>query len=204
MKYKPTQEEFEKTIKDHSIEIVKDDGLHRHIKASNNGSFNGHFHITTWPGYLCISGDMGCYVFRRLDDMFQFFENDGINPDYWREKLQTKGEVMEFSPQIFEEALRSSLYCIMDDEDINLHFDEVWESIEEDVLGAETEQDAHRYAAEWVFYYEAETTGKVRPLSFSDFWEHNLKAYTYRFIWCCRAIVWALNEYRQQEGKSKK
>ena len=31
---------------------------------------DGTFDIVTWPGYLCYSGDMGCFVFTRLPDMF--------------------------------------------------------------------------------------------------------------------------------------
>ena len=30
---------------------------------------------------------------------------------------------------------------------------------------------------------------------FVDTWEADFSSYTYRFIWCCRAIVWAIKQY---------
>ena len=51
---------------DHKLSILKDDGVYRHIKVSkpNEGSY--HYYITTWPWHLCISGDMGTWVFSRV------------------------------------------------------------------------------------------------------------------------------------------
>ena len=83
-------ERFQETISEHQLTVIHDDGLHRHLRCARPQSSDRHFFITTWPGYLCISGDMGCYVFQRIEDMFEFFRNDdlGINPPYWAEKLQ--------------------------------------------------------------------------------------------------------------------
>jgi len=117
---KRVKERFLGDTENHSMEIIKDDGLYRHLKFTNNGSQCYRFDIHTWPGYLCICQDMGTYVFSRVSDMFEFFimnDNDFnkkhvINPSYWAEKLQSvdrdgaRGDgngYEEFSQETFEE-----------------------------------------------------------------------------------------------------
>lgn len=52
--YKFTEEQFLGCVKNHSMEIIKDDDVHRHIKFSNNGSSDYRIDLITWPGCLCI------------------------------------------------------------------------------------------------------------------------------------------------------
>ena len=93
------------------MEVLLDNGVYRHLSFTNNGSSVYRFDITTWPGHLCISGDMGTQVFSRLHDMFEFFNDDldskfPINPGYWGEKLQaigTNSGYQEFSVDLFKE-----------------------------------------------------------------------------------------------------
>lgn len=85
-----TFERFTKDVELHQLTVLKDDGLYRHLKVAKPNSNAMHYNITTWPGYLCISGDMGCFTFYRLTDMFEFFRSTpgSINPTYWEEKVQ--------------------------------------------------------------------------------------------------------------------
>src|SRR4051795_13045901 len=104
------EERFLKAVAEHEMTIVFEANLIRQITFKKPSSYNNHFHITTWPGYLAISGDAGCYVFARLPDMFQFFRGDGVNPSYWSEKVQAAdrhGEVHEFSEEKFHQAVKS-------------------------------------------------------------------------------------------------
>jgi hypothetical protein len=98
-----TEQQFLSNVKNHTMKIIKDDDLHRHISFSNNGSNIYRFDLITWPGSLCIDGDCGTYVFRRITDMFEFFRVDdhdfnknrdgglSINTGYWGEKLTAIG-----------------------------------------------------------------------------------------------------------------
>lgn len=112
-----TQDRFLKDAGSHVMTVIRDDGVHRHLrfrKAPPAGS-EYWFDLITWPGSLCIDGDMGTYVFRRLPDMFEFFCTDreynekrgrklGINAGYWGEKLQATanhGGHIEFSKSDF-------------------------------------------------------------------------------------------------------
>lgn len=105
----------------HRMKVRHDSGIYRHLKFGGGSSVN-HFNLTTWPGYLCISGDMGCFTFSRLDDMFEFFRrnNLGINPEYWAEKLTAidKGGFEEYSPEIFRSAVKDDYESMIDDSDI--------------------------------------------------------------------------------------
>ena len=88
-------ERFMEDTAHHKMEVLIDNGLYRHLKFTNNGSSIYRFDIHTWPGFLCVCGDMGTYVFQRLDDMFEFFRSTDatlrINPHYWAEKCQAHG-----------------------------------------------------------------------------------------------------------------
>lgn len=62
---------FKRDTRDHVATITLNNGLFRNIELKNaDGSFVCSFGVQTWPGYLCFYGDMGCYVFHRIDDMF--------------------------------------------------------------------------------------------------------------------------------------
>jgi len=92
---------FVEDTKNHKLTIIKDDGVYRHLHCSS-GSSCYHFDIVTYPGHLCYSGDMGCFVFQRTKDMFEFFRSESgrINPDYWGGKLEA-GKAKEFSEECF-------------------------------------------------------------------------------------------------------
>lgn len=102
--------EFLRTIGDHKMAVLFDNGLMRHLRFSN-GSFNRWFEIITWAGKLAISGDMGTFVFSRVEDMFTFFrgEREGslkINPGYWAEKCiaQDRHGLKTFDSDYFMES----------------------------------------------------------------------------------------------------
>jgi hypothetical protein len=80
----------DKAFAEHELTIVKDDGLYHHWRCRNPATWAYGFHIVTWPGYLCLAGDIGCWTFSREPDMIEWFESDhgSINPHYWSEKLQ--------------------------------------------------------------------------------------------------------------------
>jgi len=81
---------FQADTANHTMTVLHDDGLYRHLrfKAPGNGFY--WFDLVTWPGALSITGDVDGYTFRRMEDMFAFFRMSsscGINPHYWQEKV---------------------------------------------------------------------------------------------------------------------
>jgi hypothetical protein len=81
-----TREHFEADTKDHGLTILFDNGLYRHLRLAKPGTRIAQFDIVTWPGFLAFTGDMGDYVFARLDDMLEFFRGHAPNHSYWAEK----------------------------------------------------------------------------------------------------------------------
>lgn len=79
---------FDVNGRDLQMEILQDDGLHRHVRFAKPGTGLYRFSLVTWPGYLAISGDVESFTFSREPDMFGFFgrHRNRINPSYWAEK----------------------------------------------------------------------------------------------------------------------
>ena len=185
----PTAEQFTERVKDHVVNVRHDDGIYRHLYCAKPGTGMESFHITTWPGYLAYSGDMGTFVFWRTNDMFTFFRRDdyGINPGYWAEKLEASDRSdghETFSVERFREFVISETREYLELED------------DAEIPAAIGQEIDHLLEAEDEYECVAEMRSHdsdVIPLN--DFWEHDCKVYTYRFIFCCRALVWAIAKY---------
>ena len=202
------EQRFLNDVATHEMIVIRDDGVNRHIRFKRPGTSCMHFDLITWPGYLCYTGDMGTYVFRRLEDMFEFFRTDrndynhnkngiSINPGYWGEKLQAvdKGSgFMQYSQDKFHSIVNEIIEeHIVSDELSDDEAEDLREEVLIEVLAHdETEHDA----------YEAARDFEHNGFTFSDFWEHDLKDYSFRFIWCCYAIAWGIKKY--DEAKAEK
>lgn len=167
-------ERFPIDTADHVMRVLRDDGLYRHLRFQKPGTMINHFDIITWPGYLAIVGDMGDYVFRRLEDMFEFFRGERINPSYWQEKLQAscddRGE--EYSPDCARAWVKQYLsdYPLRcEPEDINYDDGEV------------------------------RLYDQLSDMGF-DCSECDWSEYTFHYIWLCHALVWGIKQYDMWKG----
>ena len=201
MSYQLTEQSFLKDVADCQMHILMDNGLYRHIRFKRPDTGCYHFDIVTYPSYLVYSGDMGCFVFSRLPDMFQFFRVDGehlrdgqtlgINPDYWSEKLQAvdKGDgYKEYSQEKFEQIVNEYVDEYIEDAELRDSQIAVGlrEAVGDEVINCgESQQDA----------YDAASNFSHGDFEFRDFWERDLTEYTHRFIWCCYALAWGIKQY---------
>lgn len=203
-----TEEVFLKDVANHAMTVLKDAKIYRHLRFANRDqhSWNQWFEIVTWPGTLAYNGDMGTFVFSRLEDMFEFFRvrpadektQLHINLGYWAEKLQAvdrdhrNNSEMAYSEDIFKERVEEHIaewideYGLTDDEQKELR-----SVIADDVLSPA--QDGEHAAHEALRNFVCEING--HRFEFSDTWEWNLREYTLRFVWCCYAIAWGINQY---------
>lgn len=201
----PTKPDFLRDVKDHVIEIIRDGDINRHIRFRKPGSMCMHFDLITWPGYLCYTGDMGTYVFSRLDDMFQFFRKDpdqSIDFRYWAEKLQAvdasmgKGSATEFDPERFKEVINGyRLRWIKDGRDAltKVQRRELWEAVDDEVLHY-LDQGEHTVFDE-ANRFQWQAGVKQYTYSFNDLWDLRFTRHTYHFLWCCHALAWGINLY---------
>lgn len=205
--YECTEQRFLDDVKDHQINIIKDDGLHRFIRFKRPDSTSYWFDLITWPGYLCISGDCGTYVFSRTEDMFEFFKMDdndfnknndrllNINPYYWGEKLEAIGRqgCTEFDSEEFEDKVKRCFESYFESEDYSEEVKkDVWQEIKSDVLFySDDEHEANKAAHD--FIYDLPDGEKFE---FVDFWDYGRAGrFTWHYIWCLYAIVWGIIKY---------
>lgn len=199
---KKEEEDFLKNVATHEMKIIRDDGVARHIRFKRPNTGCMHFDLITWPGYLCYTGDMGTYVFSRIEDMFEFFRTDrddynfnlnglSINPSYWGEKLQAIDKndgFKQYSPDKFHLVVNDIIDRHIADEGLtDEQAESLREAIEEYVFANNDESEEMAHAAAREFEHEG--------FEFSDFWEHDLKDYSFRFMWCCYALAWGIKKY---------
>lgn len=181
---------FLRDVRDHRMTIELDQGVHRSIKFGRPGSNTYYFRLNTWPGHLAISGDMGSYVFSRVQDMFDFFRDremtGRINPQYWHEKadaVDRNGGAKRYIPEKFRAAIRE-------------------ESAEWQVRLGDAQKilaEVEELASEG-FGHEREAYAAVRDFEASDgnsfdCFESNLTDWDFGYLWLLRAIVWGIKQY---------
>lgn len=209
----PTEQVFLKDVAAHEMTVIRDDGVYRHIRFKRPSTTSFYFDLITWPGHLCYTGDMGTYVFSRTRDMLEFFRcaqedtrlPEGrklvINPQYWSEKLQAAdcngasiGRSKVFSAEKFKAAVSElRLGWIREAGLGKAARRELWDAVRDEVLGAAKEDELAALSAARDFYHSDSESG--RWFDFSTIWGCDLKEYTYRFIWCCYALAWAIDQY---------
>ena len=213
-----TEQSFLKDVAKHEMIVLREEGVYRHVRFSIPGDSCYRFDIITWPGYLCYTGDMGTYVFRRLEDMFQFFRTDRdygskahperqlhINKQYWAEKLiaidsngRRGSSATEFSPSLFRQIVKEQLVEWFRERELNkADRRELRDAIQQDVLDVADDGEALAYDAANEF--RISLGGRV--YAFNDFWDNNLSEYTYHFTWCCYALAWGIQQYDNAKGE---
>lgn len=225
-----TEESFLKDVENHRMKVLMDSGIYRHLRFASTGehSWNQWFEIVTWPGRLAYSGDMGTYVFQRLEDMFEFFrgrprdekEQLYINLGYWSEKLEAVDRFgSEYGEKIFspekmrkhiEEGVKEwvdeyqgpSNGYDMDEAEIAEARAKFKEELEEAVTDEiysyldDGEHEARRALDGFCFQQESERFDRDKDeYQFQDTWDWDCQEYTGRFVWCCYAIAWAIQQH---------
>lgn len=179
----------------HVLEVRHDDGLYRHLRFRRPGSSLYWFDLVTWPGSLTLHGDMGTYVFSRLEDMFAFFRGERINPGYWAEKLQTADRGRTYSPDRFREHVADAVADwaadLAEDGDgtaaeISARVDSMIAAVTSDVLAAADDEHEAQVSLD-SFAHDGFT--------FTDTWDWDLREHTEHFLWCCHAITWGIGRY---------
>lgn len=211
MKYQCTQERFLRDVATHQMTIFKDDGLYRHIRFRRAGDSAYWFDLVTWPGNLTISGDMGCYVFARTEDMFEFFRTDRkygvrINPCYWQEKIRNEGSrksAKQFDPSKFRRVIHEQVKSWLEDRDplSREEYADLWRDINYEIFdhlndwgdGGEAYNNANDF--QW------ESNG--RKFVFRDLFDYNYDDYTFHYIWNCYAIAFGIQMYDDSKTVAK-
>jgi hypothetical protein len=190
---------FTEDTAEHQLKIMHDDDLYRHLRCTKPGTWIYGFDIITWPGHLAVSGDVGDFVFRRVTDMFEFFElSRGIDPYYWSQKLTAPNprDVRVFSEEKYIQHVHEWLEEAVEflDEDLaqRLRAAAKYQLLDEWEMPRDT-----RSAIELLQEFEFDFLGPQEP------WEWDLTEYSHQFLWCCWAIKWAIEQYREQANTNE-
>jgi hypothetical protein len=185
------KEGFLQNIANHQMRILRDDGVNRHIRYGEMGSSAYQFDLITWAGHLCITGDCGTYVFSRVNDMFNFFRGDAINPGYWEEKClayDRHSKTTKYSPDLFRNNI-ARYFWQSTSEMARIDRRELWAAIKEDVLSSADDGEIRALDAAIQFEHDG--------FEFTDFWEYELNEYSFHYLWILYAIVYGINQYDQ-------
>jgi hypothetical protein len=197
-------------VSKHSMKVLNDNGVYRHLEFSNNGSFDQKFSLVTYPHHLVFSGDMGTYVFSRVEDMFDFFHSDTlrINASYWAEKVEAvcrSDGLKTFDLDLVMKSINNRVehICSEIDDYFEDYEDEEYETVEafEAAFRAEVEEhfayedmDKFRY----ISVIEDFDSDVINNFEFADDFEWlDDEGYSERYLWCCHAIVWGIQAYNK-------
>lgn len=218
-KREPTEESFLKDVEKHEMKVLHDDGVYRHLRFSS-GSFNMQFDIVTYPWHLVFSGDMGCYVFNRLEDMFAFFrsrprgeEKLYINTGYWGEKLEAVAKhtgYHKYNPEFARENVKKRVDEWIKERGISKEdAQELRDHLDEEINYDDGMHEAYRTidgfshkVGEEAYYSQPLNRDFIKnkapdfkTFCFQDIFEWCWEDYTYHYVWCCYAIAWGIQQY---------
>ena len=218
--YACPKEQFLRDVGEHCLTVLRDGGVERHLRFRKPGTGCYGFDLLTFPGHLLITGDCGSYLFRRLEDMFEFFRTDRqpkdelhINPQYWSEKLLATdcsgargGAAKEFSKEKFEASIKRWF-----DDHFEEEIREDAEPDEESGFHDSTSIAARKAKRDQIWSQivscvlscsdnehealDAAMDFECHGFRFRDFYEVDNRDYTFHFIWCAYAIAWGIKQY---------
>lgn len=193
----PTLESFLEDVTNHKLTVNLDQGIYRDITVGHPDTSCMHYNITTRPGYLMITGDMGDFIFHRTNDMFGFFRSEEeyrINPGYWGEKVEA-GEVSKFDIDTANSSVQGYLTNFL--EDLDLSDAEDREKSKQALEAVSTFISNNQGAGEFEFWDEIHSwdADEAGGLDLTDFFESPTTKATFHYIWCCYAIVHAIKLY---------
>ncbi len=173
-------ERIGRDLAEHTITAKYRAGLYGHWRCQKPGTSNLYFDVVTWPGSLCLTGDMGDYLFQCTEDMIGFMRSvcagrDSIDYRYVAEKcVAHDGRLKEWRHELFEERLAERL---------------------EGLGGGERAQVVKKLTEirDEFAIYEAEHDG-MKAMYESGLWDSSdlpdCRTYTFHFVWCVHAIRW--------------
>lgn len=216
-----TQDEFLKDVATHALEIIQDNGVYRHLRFKKPGSRDMQFDLLTWPGHLCYTGDMGTYVFQRLEDMLEFFRTDrdynksmgrelGINLGYWSEKLRAvdvsgrgKGSATEYRQSLLVDVIKRQRLEWMREREIDKEQRKsLWEDLDELIADLDGDE-SHDFQMVNDWRWKPFGCDERHGYFFQDLWDHNFSDYTFHFTWCCYALAWGIELYDKTKEQTK-
>lgn len=216
-------ERFTRETGSHTMTVLHDDGLYRHLRFAGPDDPFYWFDLITWPGVLAFHGGVGDgYMFSRVEDMLTFFRRQNVNPGYWAEKVvDGRDRCKRYSPEKFRALVADEVKQCEDTfpgltaaveaaltDDYNWEYHEGAQEFLRDFRYA-TDEGAEEIAAaravwgrthsndDWKIFQQVENRN---TFEFSDWQEWRLDDWHWAYLWACHAIVAGIAQYDQHKG----
>jgi len=175
-------ERAKKAFEHHVVEERSRNGVYRSWRCHNPDEGCFWFDITTIPGSLIITGDLGDMIVSRSYDMLPWCRGLIRSIDYFAEKVSRDFPTTEFSPERLEEWLKGEL-----------NPEEGYEqpsSAHRELIERTLEDGFDDWRGEGYFREKLhELTNGSDPPNWSD--------YTPRFLWLREAIKWFVTHHSE-------
>lgn len=183
-------ERFARETAGHTMTILHDNGLYRHLKFADPGRGLHYFDLITWPHGLLVRGDgpnfaFSAYPTTDLFDLFKGSASEGINPGYWQEKV-VAGQVKSWSEEQFRAWLTTKAT------EAEVRFPGLTEAVDEQILNSDEHSIEYEATARWAL---AEFTHGDYCLRFPVEWEQSFDDFSWEYLWGCHAIVEGIRQY---------
>lgn len=194
------KERFAADRRDATMTVLKDDGVYRHLAFSFPKATWSRCEVVTWPEMLVLRGNLGCWSFSRVEDMFDFFREPAeeivrINPQHTAEKLVPGGSnsAMAYDSGRAAAYIRQTVAENADDH-AGLAAD-VDNLLFSDYKGTDltTEQGLREALARFEGCTEGDYEGFRFPVE-----EWDLNRYSPWFLLACVLLPWAIEQYDAQ------
>jgi hypothetical protein len=172
----------DRAFKDHVITERMRQGVFRSWRCQRPRTWSYGFDITTTPGNLIITGDLGDLIVSRVFDMLPWCRGSVDSTDYFAEKVPRSIETSEFS----EDRLKAWVQRELDEADEY----ELSEEKREILRNALLMDDFGSYdRSHW--YEEFRDIWGDEPPNWTD--------YKPGFLWCRDAIRWFVTHHQEAE-----
>ena len=165
----------ETAFADHKITDNHRDGVYRHFRCNKPNTMVYQFSITTFPGRLVVTGDIGTLVVERMLDMFEWVPSAVDDISYFAEKVPREIATMEYDPEMAMQFI--SEQCVTEGTESKR---------------AETASKLEDYIEDkgW-FMTELHESGLVDGCDFP-----RLDNWTPSYLWCREAVRWFFRNYK--------
>ncbi|ODN41570.1 hypothetical protein [Piscirickettsia litoralis] len=178
------------------IDVVRDDGINKHIQCIiKEGRMI--FEIITWGDTLCINSIIGSYTFRCDLDMIEKFRKDNmpeVNPRSWVFIVSSAPVIdnsaclpRELDHEKLEAALKKQVYSSGHTEEEK---NKIWGEVETQILERATDLNDTRNL---IAYFDSPFGFKFEENS--EVYDVSISSYSYEYLWCLYAIQFAITKY---------
>lgn len=172
-----------------AVEVVRAEGVDRHLKLRLPGTGMYWIDIVTWSGTLAVHSDWGSWMFSRTEDMLEFFDGQYVNLDYWTEKCVThsQDQLRDFDEDKFRAAVLEhfwnwSRHTIRSRWEVAL----AWSSVREELLGEWSEVASVDQAINACYEVNRDAGAAV----FSEPYDYRMTSYQHQLQVVLHAVLW--------------